>query len=111
MSGPITSVSIFGQDFVIVNSFEAAIDMMEKRGTTYSDRPQIPMAELSGWGAALAITPYSEDRLRIGRKACHKGIGTPLAMSQFYPVQEQEVQRLLSRLLVTPEKLREHLRL
>ena len=39
--GDINHVRIFGQPLVVLNSFEAARDLLEKRGAIYSGRPRL----------------------------------------------------------------------
>ena len=39
-------LNILGQPLVVLNSFRAAVDLLEKRGTTYSDRPKFPFFEM-----------------------------------------------------------------
>lgn len=38
--------SILGQDIIIVNSVEIAIELADKRSKIYSDRPAIPSIDL-----------------------------------------------------------------
>lgn len=35
---------MFGQGLLFVNSYEAAVDLLEKRGAIYSDKPKMVMA-------------------------------------------------------------------
>lgn len=57
--GDIISVKILGQPIVIIQSSQIAVDMLEKRSVTYSDRPRLTMGgELVGWKNTLALTPY-----------------------------------------------------
>ena len=44
--GDILSFHIFGQVIVVLNSFRATKDLLEKRGDIYSDRPVIPICEM-----------------------------------------------------------------
>ena len=37
--GDIVFIKMFGRPILIVNSLHAALDLMEKRGAKYSDRP------------------------------------------------------------------------
>lgn len=37
-------VHVFGQGLLFVNSYEAAFDLMEKKGSIYSDKPHLVMA-------------------------------------------------------------------
>ena len=41
--GNIISLSIFGRTFVVLNSSKAAIDLLHKRSSIYSDRPYFAM--------------------------------------------------------------------
>ena len=46
--GDVVHLEIFGKDMIILNTFEAAQDLMERRSAIYSDRPRFVMlAELS----------------------------------------------------------------
>lgn len=40
-SGPIVYASAFGKHLVILNSFNAAQDLLQKRGSIYSSRPRL----------------------------------------------------------------------
>ena len=44
--GDVLSFHIFGQVIVVLNSFRATKDLLEKRGDIYSDRPVIPICEM-----------------------------------------------------------------
>ena len=42
-TGDIVSLSIFGRTLIILNSVEAANDLLYKKSSIYSDRPHLPM--------------------------------------------------------------------
>ena len=42
--GPISSVTVFGTTIVILSHADMAFELMEKRGTKYSSRPQMVFA-------------------------------------------------------------------
>jgi hypothetical protein len=46
MPGNILSFQIFGQVIVVLNSAEAAKDLLEKRSAIYSDRPVLPILKM-----------------------------------------------------------------
>jgi len=47
--GPIIYASTFGKPLIILNSFEVAQDLLQKRGNIYSGRPRlITFSEMSG---------------------------------------------------------------
>ena len=37
---------VFNRKMIILNSVEAAVDLMEKRSSNYSDRPDFPIFQL-----------------------------------------------------------------
>ena len=40
------SFSVLGQRLVIINSYKAAKDLLDKRGEIYSDRPVVPVFKM-----------------------------------------------------------------
>ena len=44
--GPIVHLNILGTPYIFLNSYEAAIDLFEKRGVKHSSRPRTAMIEL-----------------------------------------------------------------
>lgn len=52
--GPINYISIAGKSAIVINTHEAALDLLEKRAAIYSDRPRFVMAsELCGARSAF----------------------------------------------------------
>lgn len=105
--GPISSLTILGQNYVILNGklplvheafylrakrsprldFRMAVDLLHKRGNTYADRPTIQMAKLTGWDRALSTAKYGP-RFREYRKLIGKVIGTRggvVCITNLYP--------------------------
>ena len=108
--GPISSVTVFGQTLVIVNDFQMAIELLEKRSAIHSSRPRMVFcSELVGWEHVLAMLPYS-DSLRAYRKNVHGIIGSKWVISQFNDLQGVEVRRFLLRVLEQPMDLIQHIR-
>jgi len=51
-------INIMGQDIIILDSLEVATELMERRSSTYSDRPRLPMLnELMGFDFNAAFAP------------------------------------------------------
>ncbi|KAJ7156841.1 cytochrome P450 [Mycena crocata] len=107
--GDITSVSVFGQQLTIINSAQAAMDLLDKKSSICSDRPAVPMCELVGWKNTLVLTPYG-DRFRNYRRLAHSLFGSRSTMSSFEPLEEQETHRFLRRVLKNPDDLQNHVR-
>lgn len=110
LPGPMTTVSVFGQTMIIVNSAKTANDMMDKKSAIYSDRPVMQMGgELVGWKDTLVLVPYG-DRFRNYRKFFHQVIGSNSSVSLFYPTEELETHRFLKSVLKNPDELVAHIR-
>jgi hypothetical protein len=104
------SVSVFGQQMIILNSAQTAIEMLDKKSSIYSDRPIIPMGgELVGWKNTLVLLPYG-DRFRNYRKLFHQTIGTMSSMSNFHGAEEMEARKFLKSVLAKPDDLAAHVR-
>ncbi|KAI9375047.1 cytochrome P450 [Aspergillus egyptiacus] len=108
--GPISSVTVLGQTIVVINDSRVAFDLLEKRSSLYSSRPNMVFAgELVGWDNILAMQKYS-DIFRAYRKAMHRVLGTKNTIAQFNALQEVEVRRFLLRVLEQPDDLVQHIR-
>ncbi|KAA1477980.1 cytochrome P450 [Dentipellis sp. KUC8613] len=109
--GPIIHVSLFGQPVIILNTFEAASALLDKRGHIYCDRPILHFAgEIVGWKSSLTLARYGP-HTRESRRLFHQVFGTQAAFRPFHETIEMETMQLLVRLLETPQLFRQHLRL
>ncbi|OCT47140.1 O-methylsterigmatocystin oxidoreductase [Cladophialophora carrionii] len=101
--GPISSLSVLGQNIIIISDYKIAVDLMEKRSAFTSSRPVLEFgSKLCGWERGLAMMPYSP-KVRAYRKALHAVLGTPSAIDPFRPLIERETRRFLVRVLEKPE--------
>ncbi|KZP11349.1 hypothetical protein FIBSPDRAFT_1050806 [Athelia psychrophila] len=55
-------LNIFGTQIVVTNTLDSTLDLLEKRSSKYSGRPRMPMLELMGWGWALTLLNYGDER-------------------------------------------------
>lgn len=108
--GSISMVEVLGQKIFILNKAQDAINLLEKRSAIYSGRPFIPMADLIGWHNSFTLNSYGTETFRVGRTLFHRTIGTSSMIEQYYAVEEQETQKLLRRLLRTPDDFADHVR-
>ncbi|SJK99774.1 related to cytochrome P450 CYP2 subfamily [Armillaria ostoyae] len=107
--GDVCSVSMFGQSIIVLNSHRAAYALLDKRSAIYSERPKLVMAgDLMGWNDIIGLAPYGET-FRAHRKLLHSVLGSKSAIRTFYPMEEQEAQSLMKRLLDSPERLHSHI--
>ena len=103
--GHVTHINVLGQDTIILNSSKAAIDLLDKRSATYSDRPILMMGgEIVGWNRSLALTQYGP-RFREYRKFMNRFVGTRASMENFAPLQEKETAKFLARVMADPGSL------
>ncbi|CAE6489323.1 unnamed protein product [Rhizoctonia solani] len=99
LESDIVFLNILGQKLVILNSAEAASEILEKRSAYYSDRPQIPMVtdpELMNWSGLVTIIGYN-DLWRHYRRMMNNWLNTRIA-AQFNDLQEQQARLLLQRI-------------
>ncbi|KAK0200113.1 cytochrome P450 [Desarmillaria ectypa] len=101
--GDVVYIHVFGQGLVFLNSAEAVSDLLDKRGSLYSDKPQLVMVgELCGCENMVAFTGYG-DRMRRQRKLLTSALGVK-AVPAYQPLMEEETQVFLRRLLATPDE-------
>ena len=122
-------LNVLGQNIIILSSLEVIGDLFEKRSSNYSDRKQLPMTselyvshpfhlkelvknavqcrmDLGTLG--LAFMPYGL-WWRKHRRSFHQYFHRN-AVTKYQPIQRQEVQAFLRRLLVTPDNFFHHIR-
>ncbi|KAI6476293.1 hypothetical protein MCOR18_007080 [Pyricularia oryzae] len=86
---------------MVLNSLEAAVDLLEKRGHKYSDRPRFVLWELMGWAPTLTWLRWSPKMLQHRRM-----LQPPFSRSrvgQFKPVQKREAVRAALCMVRDPE--------
>ncbi|KAG9090931.1 hypothetical protein FRC06_000819, partial [Ceratobasidium sp. 370] len=107
--GDMFYLSIFGKPLIVVNSFDIASDLLDKRSAKYSERPTFQMAgELMGWSKSVVLSQYG-DRLKRYRRLLQSVLAGRAAL-RFRPLQTQEARRFASRMAHTPENLVQHIR-
>jgi len=98
-----------GQNIIILNTAQAAFELMDKRGSNYSDRPRMIMAsEILCNDLAFSLIPYGP-RWKLMRKATHAGM-KPHGAETYKHIQEFEASFLIKDLLNDPVDWEKHLR-
>ncbi|KAF8799116.1 cytochrome P450 [Phlegmacium glaucopus] len=97
----IIHIYAFGRNVIILNSFEVAVDLCDKRSSIYSSRPASPMLnDLLGWTWTMPNMVYGDhwrERRRMFQKHFHP------SNTQFYqPIQREFIRKMLPRLLDAP---------
>ncbi|PPQ96376.1 hypothetical protein CVT26_004978 [Gymnopilus dilepis] len=94
----ILHLRVLGQDVIVLNSFELAIDLLDGRSLIYSDRPRSVMVyELMGWNWFFSGMPYGrrwKDRRRLFSQYFNNRNARQYRTRQIY-----FVRKALSRLL------------
>ncbi|KAF9802749.1 hypothetical protein IEO21_09825 [Rhodonia placenta] len=100
--GDVVYLHVFGQGLVFLNDYDIAVDLLEKRGAIYSDKPGLIMAgDLCGCENMVAFTRYG-DKSRRQRRLMQQALGVN-SIRAYQPLLEVETQDLLKRLLRDPE--------
>jgi cytochrome P450 len=99
-----------GQDMIILNSSKAAVDLLDKKSSGYSNRPVLVMCgEIVGWNRSLAFTQYGP-RFKEFRRYMSKLMGTRASVEKFAPLQERETAKFVARVAADPGSLIQQLR-
>lgn len=92
------SVKILDESFVILNSAEYAVDILDKKSAIYSSRGRVPVAgDMIGWSEAMILQPYGQ-RMREIRKLFGQVMGNPKRVERFQHLVEEETQQFLVHL-------------
>jgi hypothetical protein len=101
---------ILGRHVIVINSAQMAIDMMETKGSIYSNRETTSMIKLSGWSDVVSVAQPDAFHKRQ-RAYIHKLFGTPASLSRHYDIIEGESRRFLRQMLSSSDDLADCIRL
>ncbi|PNP78879.1 hypothetical protein FNYG_07744 [Fusarium nygamai] len=108
--GPITSVSVLGQNFVILHDRQVIMDLLETRAMKSASRPKLVFAgDIVGYDGVMGLMPYNRT-FRMHRKLTATQV-SPKSITRFEPIQELEILRQLKRFHQDPnsQNLPDHL--
>lgn len=105
----ILHAEVAGNHIVILNSVKDAKELLERRSQIYSDRPRIPMAEITGWDFSVVLMPYG-DKWRMARKICQQNFRKD-AVARFEATHTRKINDMLRALLSTPQDFALHSRM
>lgn len=126
--GPLTYLNMVVQPVIIINGHKTAVDLLERRGSIYSDRyysvygmemcgmsspfsppKPIPLInDIAGFEAAPFLQSYTP-RLRFQRKLMHSALSQSVVECDVWPLQEREIRIYLNNLLDQPDAFLEDL--
>ncbi|KAI0330029.1 cytochrome P450 [Cubamyces sp. BRFM 1775] len=99
-----------GTPLLVINSFEAARELLDRRGAVYSDRPRlVMMRELMGWDWNVILMSYGK-RFSAYRRAVQQEFQPAVIAQTYHQVMTREITAFLGRVLDTPGELVDHLK-
>ncbi|KAF8994704.1 cytochrome P450 [Cyathus striatus] len=94
-------LNVLGTSMIVLDSYEASWELLDKRSSIYSGRAKMPMiTELMGWDFDFAFMDYG-DTWRRHRKLMHQHFNAT-AVKDFIPQQVKAAHGLVKRLLDGP---------
>lgn len=106
-AGDVTYLNILGRPIVVLNSVQAAIDLLDKRSSNYSDRGDFPLCELMGHSKTLVFMKYGQG-FQLQRKMYQQYFSKNMCIS-YRPMQSREARILVHNIISQPEKWEEQL--
>ncbi|KEP46961.1 cytochrome P450 family protein [Rhizoctonia solani 123E] len=103
LNSDLVYMNMMGQPLIILNSAEAASDLLEKHSANHSDRLSVAMVSdptLLDWSGFVGMLPYS-DLWRRQRRRMNEWLNVR-AVRKFDVLQQDEARLLLGRLLDIP---------
>ncbi|TRM59642.1 cytochrome P450 [Schizophyllum amplum] len=87
-----------GQSIIVLDTYEACVDLLEKRSKVYSSRPHLTMAmDLVGLDFSFGLSPYGE-HWRARRRLTH-GLLHASASARFRPIELRAAHTFLRAML------------
>ncbi|KAF8077572.1 cytochrome P450 [Lyophyllum atratum] len=95
--GDVMYLHVLGRPIIVLNSVEAAVDLLDKRSANYSDRPRFILFELMGWVRSLTFTGYGKI-FQKHRRMLHHYLNVNKCIT-YQPIQTREAHVFLQNLL------------
>ncbi|KAI1790229.1 cytochrome P450 [Ganoderma leucocontextum] len=105
--GDLVYLNVLGQRILVIGSYEAAEEILDKRSATSSDRPDSIMHRLCGLDWFFPSMPYGQ-AWRRRRRAFHQSFDAQ-AITQYQPIRTSSIHRLVRSLLDSPKNLCEQI--
>ncbi|KAG6809055.1 hypothetical protein H0H92_001766 [Tricholoma furcatifolium] len=102
ITGDVTHLKVLNKYLVVLNSVQAAVDLLEKRGNNYRDRPHLPIWEILGLGGIFSFLDAESENYRFQRKTFEQYFSKG-RNKEYREIQIREARNLAKNLLVTPE--------
>ncbi|TFB01003.1 Cytochrome P450 1A1 [Trichoderma ghanense] len=96
----ILSFNVLGQSVIVLNSVQAATDLLDKRGANYCDRPRFVLFEIMGWHKTLTFLRWGPS-FRMHRRILQKNFQKS-NIGRYRYLQERETIVLLRGIMDRP---------
>ncbi|KAI0695235.1 cytochrome P450 [Cytidiella melzeri] len=107
--GDLIYLETFGKTMVVINSAAVAFELLDKRSSIYSYRPQFTMAnEVIGWKFSLTSMDYGEKSKR--QRKYMQSYFQKGRLQDYYGIQLRETRQMLHEMLTNPKSYRNHIR-
>ncbi|KAL1659562.1 cytochrome P450 [Schizophyllum commune] len=103
-------IKVLGQHIIVIHDLPTAIELLEKRGSIYSDRPLFAYFDMFGWYENLTTMGYSHPSFSLLRREYQNHFAKG-AERRMYDLQTNEAHKLVKRIIESPEKWRSLLEL
>ncbi|KAH9834639.1 cytochrome P450 [Rhodofomes roseus] len=109
-TGDMVYARFLTRDVLIINSAEAARELMEQRGAKYSGRPLFTyICDLGGFSWNIGFIT-NDDRWKRHRRWFQHSFQTKDLLDGYVPIQQRETRRLLADLVREPSAFMDHLK-
>lgn len=103
MSWSNIDVNIMGNHILVINTYEAATELLDKKGHIYSDRPHLPFAgEMVGFDETTAFI-YFNPMWKKHRKFLKHALNPKSIKQDYSMLQERKAYEYLQVLLDRPK--------
>ncbi|GJC89782.1 tryptamine 4-monooxygenase [Colletotrichum liriopes] len=92
--------NVLGQDVVVLNSVRAAVDLLDRRGANYCDRPRFVLFEEMGWTKTLTFLRWGPD-FRMHRSVLQKSFSRTNIVA-YRELQQREALTLVKGIMKDP---------
>ncbi|KAK7457634.1 cytochrome P450 1A2 [Colletotrichum acutatum] len=104
----VLSFNVLGQPIIVLNSVRAAVDLLDKRGANYGDRPRFVLFEEMGWRKTLTFMRWGPE-FRMHRRILQRSF-SKTSVQVYHELQEREALILVKGILSNPESWETSLR-
>ncbi|KAL0574364.1 hypothetical protein V5O48_007587 [Marasmius crinis-equi] len=105
--GDVMYLKCLGRDIIVLDSVEAATELLDKRGALHSCRPKMTVYQLMGWTSALTLMQYGK-RFIKHRRMLHDFLNQHKCLD-YIPIQTEEARKLVRNIMKEPDRFRNYL--